>query len=441
LGFLELRRLAALLVTQPRRLLAEVSERPSLMLLIANVAGQSVSVGLSPALSRLYTPEAFGILGALSGLVVIVQPMISLRYELGIPRAAGEQDSATILAVCGLSIFGMGLASLGLTWLVLQTVHSVWLEPLRPYLYFVSIAACATAVFETLVMEATRRGVLAPLATARLMQSGLGVSAQLAFGGMGWGANGLLVGFLINQAAGISGLFRELVLRHAGYWPRFREVLNAAFEHRAFPLYVSWAASLDACARWALQLLITGLWDPKIGGFIFLADRVVGRPLLLVSTALLPVYVSRFSNALAETPSEAAGIFFSTLLRQAAVCCVWTLLVVCIAPLTFGPLFGQGWTEAVPYVQVMSLALIPGNLLNPVSHTLNLIQRQRLDSLLSILRMASTMAAIGVSYLYGKSAFFALVTFAIFQGVFGVIRYVMFVQGVRAVSRVQLNRC
>jgi len=441
LGFAELRRLAILLSTQPGRLLAEVRGRTSLMLLIANIAAQSLSVGLSPVLSRLYTPEAFGILGALSGLVVIVQPMISLRYELGIPRAEGEQGSATMLALCGLSIFGMGLASLGLTCLVLQAVHSVWLEPLRPYLYFVSIAACATAAFETLVMESTRRGVLAPLATARLMQSGLGVSAQLVLGGMGWGPGGLLVGFLINQAAGISRLFRALVLLHSGHRPRFREILNAAFEQRAFPLYASWAASLDACARWGLQLLITSFWDPKIGGFLFLADRVVGRPLQLVSTALLPVYVSRFSSALAEAPHEVTGIFFRTLRRQAAVCCGWTLLVVCAAPLTFGSLFGQEWAEAVPYVQVMSLALIAGNLLNPVSHTLNLIQRQHLDSLLSIARTTSTVAAIGVSYLHGESAFFALVTFAVLQSVFGAIRYAFFVWGVRTVSRAHLDRC
>ncbi|MET0386198.1 MAG: oligosaccharide flippase family protein [Polyangiales bacterium] len=431
----ELRGLTTLLFSQPSRLTEELRRRPSLMLFIANVAAQSISVGFSPVLSRLYSPDDFGVLGALNGLVVIAMPLVSLRYELSIPRAKTEPEAAASLAVTGVAIAVMSLVCGLATWLVASTAHGAFIEPLRPFLIFVPLAACASALFDTLAMEASRRGLIAPLASSKLTQSGLGVGGQLLLGFMHAGAIGLLIGFVINQAAGVTRLFRELVLGHkAARVPAWHEIRAAAVEHRAFPLYSSWSSSLEACSRWALQLLITGLWDPKIGGFIFLSDRIVGRPLMLVGGSLLPVYVAQLSRALRETPQRAAAIFADTLRRQALVTLAWTIGVVVLAPLVFGPLFGAAWNEAVPYVQVMTVAIAPGSALQPVSHTLQLVGQQRAESVISVAKVILILGALALCHVQSMSALFTLSVFAALQLLLAVVRLVMYTRAVRSVA-------
>lgn len=431
----ELRGLTTLLLSQPNRLQEELRNRPSLMLFIANVAAQSISVGLSPVLSRLYSPADFGVLGALNGLVVIAMPLTSLRYEVAIPRARNERESAVLLALCGLVVTCMTVLFCLATWFVLRGAHVTWLEPLRAFLYFVPLAAFASSLFDALAMEASRRGLLAPLASSKLTQAGLGVGAQLVLGFLHVGALGLLIGFLINQAAGITRLIRELVWGHqersAPSWPELR---HAAYTQRAFPLFASWSSALEACSRWSLQLLITGLWDPRVGGFIFLADRVVGRPLMLVGGSLLPVYVSQLSRALLETPAHAARIFFATLRRQALVSLAWTAGVVALAPLVFGPMFGNAWRDSVPYVQVMSLAIAPGSMLQPVSHTLLLLGKQRAESAVSVVKAVLITLGLAGCYWQHTSALYALSVFALLQLALGAVRFVMYAHAVRALS-------
>src|SRR5262245_43618883 len=66
-----------------------LAERPFLrnvsIMLSGAAAGQMVSILLSPVLTRLYSPQQFGVLSVYSALLAILVVVASLRYELTIP--------------------------------------------------------------------------------------------------------------------------------------------------------------------------------------------------------------------------------------------------------------------------------------------------------------------------------------------------------------------
>jgi O-antigen/teichoic acid export membrane protein len=427
----ELRGLTMLLA-EPRRLRDELKRRPALTLFVGNVIAQSIGVAFSPVLSRLYSPDDFGVLGALNALVMVSLPLVSLRYEMAIPRAASERESFAMLCVCGLSIAAMSALLALACWGFGGNAYLARQPALRSLLYFVPLVALASAAFDALAMEASRRGAHGLLARSKLSQSTLG----------------LVSGFLVNQAAGITKLFRQLVLRHpARAAPTWSELKFAAHQHRAYPFYTSWSSALDSASRWALQLAISVLWDPTIGGFIFLADRVIGRPLLMVSTSLLPVFIGDFGKAQRDAPERLPAIFFATLRRQALISFGWTLCVIVLAPLTFGPLFGPRWQGSVVYVQVMSLAIAPTAAIFPVGYTLQLLGRQRMESLMVVSKIVLVMTALAGCYWLQTSALIALGVFAALQFVHAVARIALYARAVttlpsqpppRAIERVEV---
>ena len=68
-------------------------------LVSGNVLGQSAVLLASPILTRLYTPEEFGVFAIFASLLGIVGIVSGLRYELAIPLTLTDGSAANILAL------------------------------------------------------------------------------------------------------------------------------------------------------------------------------------------------------------------------------------------------------------------------------------------------------------------------------------------------------
>ena len=69
-------------------------------MLTGTAAGQLVSILLSPVLTRLYSPQQFGVLSVYTALLTILVVIASLRYELTVPMAASDEDAINLVALC-----------------------------------------------------------------------------------------------------------------------------------------------------------------------------------------------------------------------------------------------------------------------------------------------------------------------------------------------------
>ncbi|MGB9859042.1 MAG: lipopolysaccharide biosynthesis protein, partial [Moorellaceae bacterium] len=98
-------------------------------------AGQAMVVLASPILTRLYTPEDFGVLAVYSSVLSIVSVVASLRYELAIPLAEDDETAANLLLLSLTIGVGVSLLTGILTWLLGDQIVT-WTNTLalKPYL-------------------------------------------------------------------------------------------------------------------------------------------------------------------------------------------------------------------------------------------------------------------------------------------------------------------
>src|SRR4051812_37067990 len=71
-----------------------------LVMFTGTAIGQFGGVILAPILTRVYSPDMFGVLGFFTAVLTIASVLGALRYEMALLVAESEDDVANLLAVC-----------------------------------------------------------------------------------------------------------------------------------------------------------------------------------------------------------------------------------------------------------------------------------------------------------------------------------------------------
>jgi O-antigen/teichoic acid export membrane protein len=387
---------------------------------VANVAfmlagtalGQAASVLLAPVLTRLYTPEEFGYLSVYTAAVSILGVIAALGYELAIPIAASDNELANLIATSAGVLVGMtGLLSL-LAWLLPDRLMALlWLGPLTAHRCLLPIGFACLGGYYVMVAAATRVSAFREIAWTRISQGLSGPISQIFLGLLRAGAPGLAIGFVIGQSSGTFLLFSRVILRapslrRAVSWNGVRAVVR---RYARFPLLASWSRILDmAGSGTVLFLVFSACYSSEIAGYMFLTERVIARPLLMVSTSLLQVFTGEAGLAVQTDPARLKRRFWQVVPWQFLFASSWILLANLVAGWAFPLLFGPQWEPAIPYLRALSLAYLALAVLHPVSTALQIMEQQALAAAWQAGRLILVVAGVAIAWRLGLAAVTAL---------------------------------
>lgn len=411
----------------------------NVLLMFAGTAiGQFGAVLLSPVLTRIYTPDMFGVLGIFSAAIYIASVIASLRYEMALPLAQSDEEAANMLGVCILALIGTTLIScIVVTVITHFGGDTVSLGQLAPYRWLLPFGFFCIGAYQVLVYYATQQVKFGVIARTKIYQGSVGPLSQIGMGLAGAGTWGLIIGFILGQSTGITLLFSRLVLAtHAIPKMSGAGIKTLARRYCRFPLISSWSALLEAAGgTYFLLLAIPLLYSNAIGGFIFLTDRVIGRPLLLVSTSILQVYLGDMSRSLTLDPEAVRKRFLQLAGHQFLIVAGWLLLVNILAPYLFPLVFGQEWQEAVPYLHVLSIAYLAQMVMHALVHTLQIMERQLLSAAWETGRLIAVATAFFVSRAMGFSALEALLAYSIVQALAQIVLFILMYRSILSLQR------
>ncbi|MTK63755.1 MAG: oligosaccharide flippase family protein [Methanobacterium sp.] len=442
------RRLAAFPSDQIRRLREMLARRPFLknvsIMLTGSAGGQMISILLSPVLTRLYSPQQFGILSAYSAILAMLVVISSLRYELALPLARGDEDAINLTVVC-ICALGITTAAVGAAVFLLPAplLAALWPVPLdrghaTAYrMLLVSGYFCLGGYFIALYF-ATRANAFRPIAKTRLAQGVIGPLTQIGLALLGGGAPALMIGSVVGQSAGTFGLFytvmtgRRALLR-AVSWSR---VVDMARRYIRFPLIGSWAALIDAIGgNQLLYLLITAHYSVRIAGFIFLAERIVSRPLAIVGASILHVFVGEAGQTAGAGPAKLRSRFYQVVSRQFALAAIWGIVTNVAGASMFPIVFGAEWNDGVVYLQAISLGYLAQAVVQPVFHTLQILEKQYLAASWQIGRLVLTIAAFALGDHLGLRASWVVASYSAVQAASCAILVLLMARAIQQLQR------
>ncbi|HWM61949.1 MAG TPA: hypothetical protein VNN98_07345 [Rhizomicrobium sp.] len=414
------------------------------IMLTGAALGQSVSILLSPVLTRVFSPQQFGILSVYTAILSIIVVMASLRYEMTLPLAACDEDAINLAAVCGCALVATtAVLALAAFTFPISWARLIWptaLSARRVHIYSGMLVLgffCLGAYYIVLYM-ATRQGAYRAIANTRVGQGVVGPLSQIGMGLAHLGGHGLVLGSIIGQSAGTFGLLRKVLqgrddLLKAVSW---RRMTALAARYRRFPLIASWAALLDlAGGNQLLYLLVSVQFSPRIAGFIFLAERIVARPLAIVGTSILQVFLGEAGKTVSSDPAKLKSRFYQVTTRQFGLALVWIVTANLLAAALFPLAFGAKWSEGVVYLQAMSLGYLIQAVVLPVFHTLQIMEKQALAAIWQVGRLVTVTAGFALCVQLNVSAPWTIFCYSATQAASCLVLFALIAKSIQELQR------
>ncbi|HUR58640.1 MAG TPA: oligosaccharide flippase family protein [Opitutaceae bacterium] len=366
--------------------------RPIAVLLSGTALAQAVPVLLSPILSRLFLPEAFGAFALAVSVVTIAALLAGGAYDQGVnlPPERTEAMALVVAMLLGGAAATVVLAAAGgVEWLIRGR--------LEPRMWFVPVATLLTVAFNAFSAWATREARFPLLVRARLALGLGGAGATLAAALAGWRETGLLLGNLTGLVLGC-GMFALVIGRADRSLLRRvdRATLFAALrEHRRCPCYLLPSTLLNTVTNQLPVWFLGRLFGAATLGQYALMNRVLNVPIALTSASVGDVFKQRVAAEYRATGQcRQTFLAFGRGLGLAALAPTLALLVW--GPDLFAWVFGAPWREAGQYARIFAVLFAFRFAVSPLSYVVIVARKARLDLGLQFICLLAALAAWGV---------------------------------------------
>ena len=181
------------------------------LLVGATVWAQIINVACSPFLTRLFTPEDFGLFAMFTSIVSIIGVVATGRLELAlvIPKTNGK--ARTLFKIALRILIAFVIITAGFAVVFNSFGDSIGVDnSLNHLLYYVPLTLGFTGLNTLLNYWLTRNTLFKKVSSGRVLQSTIGISSTLLIGYFVGGVIGLVVGQLIGGLC-VSSIFFTIV--------------------------------------------------------------------------------------------------------------------------------------------------------------------------------------------------------------------------------------
>lgn len=375
-------------------------------------AGQVVVFAFSPVITRIYSPEVFGLQGIFLSLISILGPVISLRYPLAIVVAKDDGDAqrltrlSLLIAFCLSCLLGLVLLISPQGVLVLPGA-----EALGALIWFLPLALFSVALQEVADYRVARLGAFRLVGKVAVLQAFVTNLARVLGGLVSPVAATLVAVTAVAPAVQAAMLrFGTRAMRIPAQTLSPADAVALIKEHRDFPLYRMPTDVLNAASQSVPVILLAALFSPAAAGLYALARSVLNLPSNIIGAAVGNVLYARF----AELAREGKALTPLLLRATGALLALAPVIIglAWFAPAVFALVFGEEWREAGHYARWMALWISMMIANTPVTRSLPVIGQQKLSLLFNILLLGARVLAVLTVYWRSGSSLAAVAWFS-----------------------------
>ena len=364
---------------------------PVLTLVGGTAAAQAVVFAARPALTRLFTPEAFGVLTVVTTVLAVASTVASGGYRSAILLPRDAADRANVLAIALVVALGTTAAAGVAVWAVgrggLVTGATALALGLLPAALLLSEVAGAAETWHT------GRDRFRAVSWARVAQSVAVVMVQLAVGltvarSSAWSAVGLVGGVVAGFGVGaLVGGTWAVIADGAAVRPALaaERAGRLAARYVRFPAFSAPAALLNVAATRVPVFALVAFYGEAVVGQFGVAYGTLALPLGLVTGAVGQAFFARLTDT--RAPADLPALTRSTARGLWAFASFPALAVLAAGPTLFAFVFGADWVEAGRYAQRIAPWVLLASVAPPLTPVFDVLERQRDELAVSALML------------------------------------------------------
>lgn len=325
------------------------------ILFVGSVIAQLIPVLASPIITRIYSPQDYGLYSLYMSIMTLIASISTGRYELSVMLPEKDEDAA------GLALFSIGLALL--LAIMSGTVlyffgHSIAIllgsEEIIAWLYWIPAAIVFSAILQVCVIWVNRKEQYAVVSIGRVGQSIVTVATQLFVGIGKIFPCGLIVASLVGQ--GVTSILIAIFCWQQDRL-KFRSIswsdcIQLAIKYKKFLLFNTPYTLLGNFSKNFVIYALSAFSSNAVVGFFGLARSVMFLPLGLMASSIGQVYFKKAAATIGTPKLESVTV--QIMLKITELVTLPFLLFAFWAPEIFGVVFGNQWEGAGQYATALA---------------------------------------------------------------------------------------
>lgn len=365
-----------------------------LTLLTGQALAQMFPILLAPILTRLYMPADYGMLDLVISIVSIVASVACGKYEQAIMLPEDETASYRLTL---LSIFICCVVCVSL-FVALGLFHSYWHTWLgisvgqTSYLYVIPFLVLGTGIFSALKYYNLKYNSYSLVAKSTAAKSITSVVVQLGLGFAKLGTIGLLVGQVASHLVSNFSLFKKIrsFRKQTKIQTRWDDLRELAGFYINFPKYSVAGTLANSMVLYLPSIFIARTFTIEQLGLLALTNRMLSMPLNLINASMGDAILQKMSRHVGS-PQTIRHIFLRTLGILTLMVILPSIIGFIYLEDVFRFVFGENWATAGRLGTIMIPYFSMRFICSPLSNTLIVYQKQKLNLVLTTLQFILLM--------------------------------------------------
>lgn len=355
------------------------------------LTGQLMLVAAIPILTRLYSPEDFGIFTVYLSIVNILGAIAGLRFSTSLYVVEDRAHALvalklTLLAVCATTSVVLTAGYL---------LSEVAPERLRHLAYLIPVGMAAAGVADAMNCWCLRFNHIRDFGMGRLILPTTMALLQVSFGLARLGDDAMIHAHILSQAVLIAFLCVRLLK-----WDDIRRMSQASWESVAttarreykFPLFELPSALAGFAIINLPAILIGSLFGTAFAGHFGVAARLVTGPVTLIALPLSNVFVAEASKGFDR--QHLLGTACGLLAVAACLIALPVLGLGFVSPHLVVPLLGASWIPTGQIMAALAVMCAAQALSTPIQEVPTLFRRQELRLMVDLVRALFVFAPL-----------------------------------------------
>jgi O-antigen/teichoic acid export membrane protein len=406
------------------------------------VFAQSIQLIFSPILTRLYTPEQFGVLSIYLSLISVMTNICTLKYEMAIliPKQKKSAIALTYISFIILLISCMVMILvLGISQNIINNIFGN--QYLHGLSFAIPLGTFLVGTYQILSYFAVREQQYSILAKTKINQSFTQVIFQLLMGFFYLKPLSLVAGDIAGRIGGIWSLFNLLRKEMRKTKISFLSIKRLIIRFRHYPLFTSVSSFINSLGVQLPSLLFTIIYGVNIGGYFSLVQRVLGVPISVISQSVSQVYLGELTSYLKSEGKNKniKSLFVSTALKLFSLGVIPSLILIVFGPDLFGVFFGAHWRTAGEFIRPLSLMFLVQFVVLPLSQTLIILERQKIQLIWDISRFIIVCSGFYAVSMLKLEVEISIIIYSLFMTIAYIILFILSYKTITDIQRKHIN--
>lgn len=378
--------------------------RHATTLVTGTVIAQSITIGYSLILARIYDDNDFGHFSAFVGILTILSILATASYDkaLMFSRSRRRSFSLSLLVLFIATTISILVAIGSLLFVLLDIDFPLGISHFD-MVVLLPLSIFVTASLQIFTYNSLKIGRTRQLACFKVAQASVTGGVQTAGGLLGekWIVFGYLAGIFLS----VPTLFRTLARLAESHRRGIKHaIIASAIRYRRYPAYVCPNELIDVASSQIPIVLIGMLFSLATLGQYGFAQRVLAAPAALLGQAVGQVFFKSISDP-SISPSAMRRSMFKVWLTMGMIGLLPFSLLFVAGENIFSWIFGIEWKDAGRMAEILSILIFFRFVSSPTSAIYYKLNLQKVQVIFTIMAFFVRIAPLFLVFITSYSFF------------------------------------